>query len=259
MQFLTDRHTARAEALAAKLAEKSVCYAADAPAGDLIWVARYDGPAAQICWSSGTATPSKAVVVPWAQVDLRMSSWGHLLPVDALRCITTDITPGSMTSLCLPWLAGRFLPWPGGSPMLSMAYSTPEMLAKVAHGHTPPWQRIRQKWARGVSLVMSYGAKLEAAERAAIEDALNLPVQDWYTASETGLIAVNGEMVADVKIVDGTIRVRAPGLASGYMTQDGFRPLPLDSDGFWDTRDVGKIVDDRLRVHGRALPVNGRR
>jgi O-succinylbenzoic acid--CoA ligase len=54
----------------------------------------------------------------------------------------------------------------------------------------------------------------------------------------------------ELRIVDGTIRVRGPTLMSGYLPP---YPESLGEDGWFSTRDLGSFDEDgRLRVHGRA-------
>ncbi|MEV0416009.1 type I polyketide synthase [Streptomyces sp. NPDC050448] len=113
---------------------------------------------------------------------------------------------------------------------------------------------------RGVAvaprLSVSAGAPCGAATRAAVMDLFGTPLLDCYGATETsgkiavqlpgesGLTPVHG---VEIRIADGEILVRTPGLMLGYHGQPG----PFVDDGWYRTGDAGRIDDGRLTIAGR--------
>ncbi|MEV4969856.1 type I polyketide synthase [Streptomyces scopuliridis] len=106
-------------------------------------------------------------------------------------------------------------------------------------------------------LSVTAGAPCTEATRAAVMDLFGTPLLDCYGATETsgkiavqlpgetGLTPVHG---AEIRIVDGEILVRTPGLMSGY--HHGGSTTSVD-DGWYRTGDAGRIDDGRLTIAGR--------
>jgi len=83
-----------------------------------------------------------------------------------------------------------------------------------------------------------------------------LPIQTTYGMSETcSQIYTGGVLLSGVEVrthEHGHLQVRGPMLASGYIDEQGFRPL-THSDGWFDTGDLGHVDSDgRLHISGRA-------
>ncbi|WP_369240562.1 SDR family NAD(P)-dependent oxidoreductase [Streptomyces sp. R21] len=114
-------------------------------------------------------------------------------------------------------------------------------------------------------LCITAGAPCTAATRAAVMDLFGTPLLDCYGATETsgkiavqlpgetggmdgmgdtGLTPVHG---VDVRVVDGEILVRTPGLMLGYHGQ----PASSVDDGWYRTGDAGRFEGGRLTVAGR--------
>jgi acyl transferase domain-containing protein/acyl-CoA synthetase (AMP-forming)/AMP-acid ligase II/acyl carrier protein len=113
---------------------------------------------------------------------------------------------------------------------------------------------------RGVAvpprLCITAGAPCGAATRAAVMDLFGTPLLDCYGATETsgkiavqlpgetGLTPVHG---VEIRIADGEILVRTPGLMLGYHGQ----AAPPSDDGWYRTGDAGRLDDGRLTIAGR--------
>ncbi|QUQ66034.1 SDR family NAD(P)-dependent oxidoreductase [Kutzneria sp. CA-103260] len=107
-------------------------------------------------------------------------------------------------------------------------------------------------------LCLSSGAPCPPATRAAVRDLFgDVPFLDGYGSTEAGgKIAVqqSGEDAltplpgVDLRIVDGEIQVRSPGLMLCYHNQ----PTKSIVDGWYRTGDAGEFTDGRLTVRGRV-------
>ncbi|WP_030355592.1 type I polyketide synthase [Streptomyces scopuliridis] len=105
-------------------------------------------------------------------------------------------------------------------------------------------------------LCVTAGAPCTEATRAAVMDLFGTPLLDCYGATETsgkiavqlpgetGLTPVHG---VEIRIADGEVLVRTPGLMSGYHGQ----PATSVDDGWYRTGDAGRIDDGRLTIAGR--------
>ncbi|MFC3453248.1 SDR family NAD(P)-dependent oxidoreductase [Amycolatopsis speibonae] len=100
-------------------------------------------------------------------------------------------------------------------------------------------------------LCLSGGAPCTPSARTAVRDLFGIPVLDGYGSTETsgkiaaqlpgeeGLIPVPG---MEIRIADGQIEVRGPGVA----------PSAAGVDGWYRTGDMGGLADGRLTLDGRA-------
>ncbi len=83
---------------------------------------------------------------------------------------------------------------------------------------------------------------------ASTEAGVAFTVEDGREGVPAGLIGASGPEV-EMKVEDGTLRIRSPRTASGYA---GASPAPLkDADGFVDTGDMMELRGDRYYFVGR--------
>ncbi|MFI9383342.1 SDR family NAD(P)-dependent oxidoreductase [Kutzneria sp. NPDC052558] len=126
----------------------------------------------------------------------------------------------------------------------SVLAGVPTTYLQLRHGGSP-------------RLCLSTGAATTPAMRAAARKLFgDVPLLDGYGSTETGgKIAVQrpGEEAltplpgVDVRIVDGEIQVRSPGLMLCYHNQ----PTTSVVDGWYHTGDAGELADGKLTVRGR--------
>ncbi|WP_043715468.1 type I polyketide synthase [Kutzneria sp. 744] len=119
-----------------------------------------------------------------------------------------------------------------------------------------PTTYLQFRGAGSPRLCLTTGASCTPAARAAAQGLFGAPLLDGYGSTETGgKIAVQrpGEDAlaplpgVDVRIVDGEIQVRSPGLMLGYHG----RPTDSIVDGWYRTGDAGRLEDGKLTVEGR--------
>ncbi|MFK0249181.1 SDR family NAD(P)-dependent oxidoreductase [Amycolatopsis azurea] len=124
----------------------------------------------------------------------------------------------------------------------------------VLAGVPATFLNLRQEVPGGLPaprLCLSGGAPCTPSARAAVRDLFGTPVLDGYGSTETGgkiavqlsgddgLIPVPG---MEIRIVDGRIEVRGPGVAPNVEAVDGW----------YRTGDLGRLADGRLTLDGRA-------
>lgn len=93
-----------------------------------------------------------------------------------------------------------------------------------------------------------------AASLTLLETARDLPLRRTYGLTETASqVACDGTPLPGVKIktAEGSIWVSSPSLFEGYLTPQGLQK-PLDSDGYFQTPDLGNFENGKLTVTGRA-------
>lgn len=93
-----------------------------------------------------------------------------------------------------------------------------------------------------------------------LKKADNFPLLDIsiaYGMSEHPSIAINGTLSekVEIRIVQDEICLKSPYLAYGYYHEGKLSALPSDQDGFFHTRDRGKLENGRLIHTGRLLPM----
>ncbi|SEF24463.1 Acyl transferase domain-containing protein [Amycolatopsis pretoriensis] len=130
----------------------------------------------------------------------------------------------------------------------------------VVGGVPAVYLRLRQEVDGRIGaarLCLSGGAPCTPATRAAVQDLFGVPVVDGYGSTETGgkvavevpgapgLVPVPG---MDVRIDDGEVLVRGPGLMLGYHGRAG---SPL-RDGWYRTGDAGRFARGKLVLDGRV-------
>jgi long-chain acyl-CoA synthetase len=128
--------------------------------------------------------------------------------------------------------------------------------------------RLRAAFGGNVRYLLSGSAPL-AESVAAFFEAIGLPIHEAYGVSEDIVpIAMNragqwkrgtvGRMMAGNEVVvtaEGEIKVRGPGVFSGYWGQSEHAPGP-DAQGFWATGDLGSFdADGYLKISGRKADI----
>ncbi|MFJ1766873.1 SDR family NAD(P)-dependent oxidoreductase [Amycolatopsis sp. NPDC088138] len=105
-------------------------------------------------------------------------------------------------------------------------------------------------------LCLTSGAPCGPAARAAVRDLFGVPLLNGYGATETGgkiAVEVPGEtglvplLGNEIRVDDGEILVRGPGLMLGYHGQAA---SPFE-DGWYRTGDAGRLEDGKLVIEGR--------
>jgi acyl-coenzyme A synthetase/AMP-(fatty) acid ligase len=82
---------------------------------------------------------------------------------------------------------------------------------------------------------------------ASTEAGVGFDVDDGREGFPAGMVGAGGEV--EMKVVDGSLRIRSSRVASRYVGQE--RPALVDADGFVDTRDMVELRGDRYHFVGR--------
>jgi O-succinylbenzoic acid--CoA ligase len=222
------------------------------------------GTLAIVATSGTTGAPKLAVLSRRAFVASARASAVHL------GCSADD-----------RWLLAMPLAHVGGLGVVvrSLVYGTPLVLhegsgdwlsladeAKVTHVSLVPTGLARvleRGLPRSVRVALVGGAACPETVLARAIDA-GLPIHPTYGLTETcgqvatattdprALVLLPG---VEVRIVEGTVRVRSPSAMDGWLDSES----PFDADGFYDTGDLGEIDGDHLALHARRtdLVVSG--
>lgn len=107
------------------------------------------------------------------------------------------------------------------------------------------------------SLIRKAAAYFESAVVTRVYGSTEVPVTTVGSPDDSDYAAdTDGRPgIADVRLVDGEIRVRGPQMLAGYLHPED-EDASLDDDGYFRTGDMGRWVDDRyLVVTGRAKDI----
>ncbi|MDK9671096.1 AMP-binding protein [Propionibacterium freudenreichii] len=210
--------------------------------------------------TSGTTTGAGRVIVRTTD------SWVDSLDAVARRCALTPRDriwiPGPMGSTmnlfaaCLAVHNG--VEWSSDKPECATIWQlTPARLSSLLDAGLPRSQRLREVIVAGDSL--SRGLRDRATTR-------GINVVHYYGAAEMSMIAMGScrddlELFdkVEVRTTDGTIWVRSPWLAQGYLRaaadaprrSGALTPLRRGDDGFVTVGDRGALDGRRLIVEGR--------
>lgn len=142
----------------------------------------------------------------------------------------------------------------------------------VANGPLPS---VSARWA------FSAGSPLPKGLYAAFLERFGIPIRQDYGTTETGTISLDlaspaepqtvGTLLPHIEVkmtrpVDvpleageaGEIMVHSPAVARAYRTRDGFQPS-TDAEGWYHTRDAGRVLEGRRLQVGRRLRATVRR
>jgi len=120
----------------------------------------------------------------------------------------------------------------------------PTQLHRALHGDQELLTHLK-----GCKAVLVGGGPLGSELRTAAE-AAGIHIITTYGMTETcGGVLYDGAPLdgVEVKIIDGKVAIKGPQLASGYL--EGEFPI---KDGFFQTNDVGEIIDGKLKILGRS-------
>ncbi len=224
--------------------------------------------------TSGTTGRPKAV-----RVTGRMLGHAIAFYVEAL-----GLQPSDRTAIHLPfsWVSGHVTQLgpvmaSGGSTVTMASYSAP-LLVDVAASYSVTWldvvpsiwegllRRPDLERLSGVRLAVYGGAPAPAGTLERVRARLpGIALHDVYALSETCAPVTHladGEPLgsvgrpvpyAEVRLADepvGEVLVRSAVVTPGYW---GAEPLRIDDEGWLCTGDLGRFVDGRLRIEGRAV------
>ncbi|MGQ4384810.1 type I polyketide synthase [Streptomyces sp. SAS_270] len=256
------RHAAMAERLRERRPQLRVLIVEDGPTAasgpprDDLGI---DEPA-WLLYTSGTTGPQKAVVTTQrAMLWSAAACYGPMLGLSEQDTIVWPLPLHHCFALSFAIVGtvaiGAHTRIVDGDPTASLAEHPGCVLAGVPAtylqlAHQAPDVDVPPR------LCVTAGAPCTAATRAAVLELFGTPLLDCYGATETsgkiavqlpgetGLTPVHG---VEVRVVDGEILVRTPGLMLGYHGQ----PASSADDGWYRTGDAGRLDDGRLTVAGR--------
>lgn len=139
------------------------------------------------------------------------------------------------------------------------------------------WKGMTSVTAPALRIISSSGAPLQPAVKSSVERVLGLPLHNGYGVTEcspniaqmrpdhprtdvsvgqilpgveTQLIGGDGNPVAEGHV--GELRVRGPNVMRGYYKAPEETAAAIDSDGWFNTRDLARIDDGHLFIVGRT-------
>jgi acyl-CoA synthetase (AMP-forming)/AMP-acid ligase II len=220
-----------------------------------------------LLFTSGTTGRPKLVQHNLASLTGPLSD-GPVVAADALWSTFYDVRRYGGLQILLRALLG------GGSMLLSQADEpVGEFIARagaagVTHisGTPSHWRRALMSPASGAmrpryvrlsgevadqvilnNLAAAYPDAQVAHAFASTEAGVAFDVRDGLAGFPASLIGQTGGQ-ADLRVVDGSLRIRSPRVASRYL---GEAVLPVDAEGFVDTNDMLELRGDRYHFVGR--------
>ncbi|HVE62600.1 MAG TPA: class I adenylate-forming enzyme family protein [Mycobacteriales bacterium] len=244
------------------------------PVGDDADSARAPHDVALLVWTSGTTGAAKGVCLTYANVDYVVSELVAAQDINADDRWLTVLPLHHMLALC-GVLAGLRV----GAPLHVVTSLMPhELVAAVAeHGLTrmmvvPLLLRIleadlaRSPEAAGslrslfcggaqirTELLESYaGLGIEVIQGYGLTEFA--PTATMNTPADNRLGSVGRPLPGtELRLHEGEIWLRGPGMMAGYLQEDGTTTPPTADDGWFHTGDLGRLDDDGfLYVVGRA-------
>jgi o-succinylbenzoate---CoA ligase len=209
--------------------------------------------------TSGSTGPPRGVAL--TRAALEFSAVASLDRVGGREgrwlCCLPPSSVGGLQVLLRAWVAG-------GEALLHPHFDLGAVAAdlpQVAHVSLVPTMLGRLLDAgvdlSGLRTVLLGGAPASAALLARAR-AARAPVVTTYGMTETaGGCVYDGVPLTGVGVAvgigsDRRVRLRGPMLAAGYREAAGTTSLPLEAGGWFVTGDLGRVVDGRLQVTGRA-------
>jgi acyl-coenzyme A synthetase/AMP-(fatty) acid ligase len=124
------------------------------------------------------------------------------------------------------------------------------LMSPAAHAMSPRYVRLSGEIADQAildNLAAFYPTARVGHAYASTEAGVGFDVNDGKEGFPASLIGAPGEV--EMKVVDGTLRIRSPRAASGYVGASA--PALADRDGFVDTGDMLERIGERYHFAGR--------
>jgi acyl-coenzyme A synthetase/AMP-(fatty) acid ligase len=124
------------------------------------------------------------------------------------------------------------------------------LMSPAAHAMSPRYVRLSGEIADQAildNLAAFYQTARVGHAYASTEAGVGFDVNDGKEGFPASLIGAPGEV--EMKVVDGTLRIRSPRAASGYVGASA--PVLSDPDGFVDTGDMLERIGERYHFAGR--------
>lgn len=247
----------------------------------LPWPAHNPDAPARVSRTSGTTGNSLRVLLSRADVAQRIHNWQMLLGLQAGSRYLMASQPSAssachLAAACMQVGAVLVLPLPGEGWQAIVRHEVTHTVSMP--GRLSQWlAALPDDFVRPASLrVLCGGARVSAALRQQTLQRLATSFEDVYASNEAGLIAI-GQSAApgaaamlwpgvQVEVVDehhtplpsgaqGRIRVRAPGMAQGYLDSPAATAAHF-RDGWFYPGDLGTLAAPlQLRVTGRDSEV----
>lgn len=224
-----------------------------------------------ILYTSGTTGTAKGVMLSHRAILATVGPTverGGLTPDDVLLSTLPMFWVAGLVIRALPTLASgcALLTLETFSPAAALAalraerptalhLRPPQVGQLLAHPEFDP--ALLARVHRGGGRVAWFAPYLDA-ERARLitgygmtETAGYVTALDWRDSSEVRATRIGAPLPGvELRIVDGEVRVRGPGLFSGYYKQPP--GTDLDGDGFFRTGDIGALDADGFHFSGRS-------
>jgi len=227
---------------------------------------------AALIYTSGTTGKPKGVMLTHANLMFVARATGEaraLCPDDRVYAVLpvshilglTGVLLGSLLAGATVHLVSRFDPVSALSADISVMIGTPTMYAMLAE-----YAGRKGVKPRGLRLISSAGAPLDAATKAAAEHALGQTLHNGYGITEcaptitlTPLDAPRadcgiGRLIPGVeaKLVADELYVRSPGVMKGYYKSPEETAAAIDGEGWFRTGDLARFENGSWFIAGRA-------
>lgn len=227
---------------------------------------------AALIYTSGTTGKPKGVMLTHANLMFVARATGEaraLCPEDRVYAVLpvshilglTGVLLGSLLAGATVHLASRFDPAAALSADISVMIGTPTMYAMLAE-----YARRKGVKPRGLRLISSAGAPLDAATKIAAEATLGQTLHNGYGITECGPTITLTPLAAprtdcgigrlipgvEAKLVADELYVRSPGVMKGYYKSPEETAAAIDAEGWYRTGDLARFEDGSWFISGRA-------
>jgi long-chain acyl-CoA synthetase len=247
-------------------------------------------PVAAMIYTSGTTGMPKGVMLTHkgllfiATISARLRS---LSPEDRVLGILpmshavglSVVLLGSLLSGATLYLWSRFDPVAARAALdkerLTVVLGTPAMFALLVE--SAKLRGLKSLHFPHLRIISSSGAPLDLATKTGVENLFGMSLHNGYGVTECSptiaqmrvdeprkdtsvgrifpgvevqLIGVDGHPVGPGS--DGELRVRGPNLMKGYYRAEEETRQAIDSEGWFNTRDLARLVEDNLFIVGRT-------